>query len=152
MNGARYYTYARKNVRFFVLDTTQLDAKQVAWLDAALQEAKEDWKICYFHHPLYSNAGRHGSSVDLRVLLEPIFVKHGVDVVFLENLANRFLVKRLEVNVIGCHLVRHDRSRIRVYQHNLNTLLPQRPGCLRARIIKFTCLADNDRPTTYNQY
>jgi len=82
MNGARYYTYARKNVRFFVLDTTQLDAKQVAWLDAALQEAKEDWKICYFHHPLYSNAARHGSSVDIRVILEPIFVKHGVNVVF----------------------------------------------------------------------
>ncbi len=82
MNGARYYTYARKNVRFFVLDTTQMDAKQVAWIDAALQEAKEDWKICYFHHPLYSNAARHGSSVDLRVILEPIFVKHGVDVVF----------------------------------------------------------------------
>src|SRR6185369_934486 len=82
MNGARYYTYARKNVRFFVLDTTQLDAKQVAWIDAALQEAKEDWKICYFHHPLYSNAARHGSSVDLRVVLEPIFVKYGVDVVY----------------------------------------------------------------------
>ena len=82
MNGARYYTYARKNVRFFVLDTTQMDAKQVAWIDAALQEAKEDWKICYFHHPLYSNAARHGSSVDLRVILEPIFVKHGVNVVF----------------------------------------------------------------------
>ena len=46
------------------------------------RDAKEDWKICYFHHPLYSNADRHGSSVDLRVVLEPIFVKHGVNVVF----------------------------------------------------------------------
>ncbi len=82
MNGARYYTYARRNVRFFVLDTTQMDAKQVAWIDAALQAAKEDWKICYFHHPLYSDAARHGSSVDLRVILEPIFIKHGVNVVF----------------------------------------------------------------------
>jgi len=82
MNGARYYTYPRRNVRFFALDTTQMDAKQVAWIDAALQAAKEDWKICYFHHPLYSNAGRHGSSVDLRVILEPIFVKHAVNVVF----------------------------------------------------------------------
>jgi hypothetical protein len=82
MNGARYYTYARRNVRFFVLDTTLLDAKQVGWIDEALQAAKEDWKICYFHHPLYSNAGRHGSSVDVRVILEPIFVKHGVNVVF----------------------------------------------------------------------
>jgi predicted phosphodiesterase len=82
MNGERYYTYARKNVRFFVLDSTRVDAKQVAWLEASLQKSDEEWKICYFHHPLYSNAARHGSSVDLRVILEPIFLKHGVDVVF----------------------------------------------------------------------
>ena len=82
MNGERYYTYVRKNVRFFVLDSTQMDPKQVAWLDTSLQNAREDWKIAYFHHPLYSNANRHGSSVDLRVILEPIFVKHRLDVVF----------------------------------------------------------------------
>jgi len=82
MNGERYYTYARRNVRFFALDSTLMDTKQLAWLESALQTAREDWKICYFHHPLYSNASRHGSSVDLRVTLEPIFVKHSVDVVF----------------------------------------------------------------------
>jgi hypothetical protein len=82
MNGARYYTYARRNVRFFVLDSTQMDATQVAWIDAALEGTKEDWKICYFHHPLYSNAARHGPSVTLRLILEPIFVKHRVNVVF----------------------------------------------------------------------
>ena len=82
MNGQRYYTYARNNVRFFALDSTLMDRKQLAWLEAALRDAREEWKICYFHHPLYSNAARHGSSVDLRVLLEPIFVKYGVNVVF----------------------------------------------------------------------
>ena len=39
-------------------------------------------RSCYFHHPLYSDAARHGSSVDLRVLLEPLFTKYGVNVVF----------------------------------------------------------------------
>jgi len=82
MNGARYYTYVRGNVRFFALDSTLMDAKQLAWLDTSLRDAREEWKICYFHHPLYSNADRHGASVDLRVLLEPIFLKHGVNVVF----------------------------------------------------------------------
>jgi predicted phosphodiesterase len=82
MNGQRYYTFARGNVRFFALDSTQMDQRQVQWVDGALGDAKEDWKICYFHHPLYSNAARHGSSVDLRVLLEPIFVRRGVNVVF----------------------------------------------------------------------
>jgi hypothetical protein len=82
MNGQRYYTYDRKNVRFFALDSNLMDRKQLEWLDGELKDAREDWKICYFHHPLYSNASRHGSSVDLRILLEPIFVKHGVNVVF----------------------------------------------------------------------
>jgi 3',5'-cyclic AMP phosphodiesterase CpdA len=82
MNGQRYYTFARNNVRFFALDSTLMDRKQVAWIEAALRDSREDWKICYFHHPLYSNASRHGSSVDLRILIEPIFVKYGVNVVF----------------------------------------------------------------------
>jgi 3',5'-cyclic AMP phosphodiesterase CpdA len=82
MNGQRYYTYARNNARFFALDSNLMDRKQLEWLDDALKDSREDWKICYFHHPLYSNAARHGSSVDLRILLEPIFVKYGVNVVF----------------------------------------------------------------------
>ena len=55
MGGERYYTYARNNVRFFVLDSNYLDAPQLAWIEAQLQSATEDWKICYFHHPLYSD-------------------------------------------------------------------------------------------------
>jgi 3',5'-cyclic AMP phosphodiesterase CpdA len=82
MNGQRYYTYVRNNVRFLALDSTQMDPTQLAWTETTLRDAKEDWKICYFHHPLYSNAARHGSSVDLRILLEPIFIKTGVNVVF----------------------------------------------------------------------
>jgi 3',5'-cyclic AMP phosphodiesterase CpdA len=35
-----------------------------------------------FHHPLYSDGGRHGSDVALRVVLEPLLVRHGVRVVF----------------------------------------------------------------------
>ena len=82
MNGQRYYTYTRNNVRFFALDSNRMDPKQVEWLEAGLKSATEDWKICYFHHPLYSNAERHGAAVDLRVLIEPLFVKYGVNVVF----------------------------------------------------------------------
>ena len=82
MNGERYYTYARKNVRFFVIDTNLLDDAQLRWLEDSLARAEEEWKICYFHHAIYSSAGRHGSAVDLRVRLEPLFVKHGVSVVF----------------------------------------------------------------------
>jgi len=82
MGNQRYYTYARTNVRFFVLDSNYLDPTQLAWIDGALNGAKEEWKICYFHHPLYSDGRRHGSEVELRVQLEPLFVKYRVDVVF----------------------------------------------------------------------
>ena len=82
MDGERYYTFVNKNVRFFVLDSDYLDPKQLAWLDGALKSSSDEWKICYFHHPLYSNGGRHGSQLDLRVLLEPLFVRYGVNVVF----------------------------------------------------------------------
>jgi predicted MPP superfamily phosphohydrolase len=82
MGGARYYTYSKRNVRFFALDSNFLDAKQLAWIESALRQSQDDWKICYFHHPLYSDGKTHGSQVDLRVVLEPLFVKYGVNVVF----------------------------------------------------------------------
>jgi predicted phosphodiesterase len=83
MNGANYYTYKKGNVRFFALDSNYMDPKQTAWIGTQLREAGNgDWKICYFHHPLYSSAKFHGPATDLRKVLETLFVKYGVDVVF----------------------------------------------------------------------
>ena len=82
MNGQQYYTYKQGHVRFFVLDTNDMNPRQHAWLEKELQNSGSDWKICYFHHPLYSSGGYHDASTDLRRLLEPLFVKHGVEVVF----------------------------------------------------------------------
>lgn len=82
MGGERYYTFDRKHVRFFVFDSNLLDPTQLAWIDTALKQPYPGWKICYFHHPLYSNAARHGPAVELRVVLEPLLVRYGVDVVF----------------------------------------------------------------------
>ena len=83
MNGESYYTYKKGNVRFFVLNSNYMDPKQLAWLEEQLQNSgKGDWKICYFHHPLYTSAKFHGPSLDLRKSLEPLFIKYGVDVVF----------------------------------------------------------------------
>jgi predicted phosphodiesterase len=83
MNGANYYTFKKGNVRFFALDSNYMDAKQLAWLEKELQNSgSNDWKICFFHHPLYSSGKSHGSSIELRSLIEPLFIKYGVDVVF----------------------------------------------------------------------
>jgi hypothetical protein len=83
MGGERYYTFKPKQgVRFFALDSNYLDKPQLEWLEKELAASGSEWKICFFHHPLYSSARRHGSSDALRALLEPIFTRHKVDLVF----------------------------------------------------------------------
>jgi predicted phosphodiesterase len=82
MNGERYYTFKPRNgVRFFALDSNYIEAKQLEWLEKELDLSGADWKIVYFHHPLYSSALGHGSSLPTREVLEPLLVKHGVSVV-----------------------------------------------------------------------
>lgn len=82
MNEQRYYSFKKRAVQFFALDSNYMDRKQLDWLDAEFKSSKADWKVPYFHHPLYSSGGTHGSSVDLRTVLEPLFLKYGVQVVF----------------------------------------------------------------------
>jgi hypothetical protein len=82
MKGERYYTLTKKNVRFYVFDTNLMDDAQLAWIKQTLRDPFEGWKICIFHHPIYSDGGRHGSNLELRVVLEPLMVQSGVDVVF----------------------------------------------------------------------
>jgi predicted phosphodiesterase len=81
MGGERYHTYKKGNIRFFVIDSNYLDPEQVAWLTKELSASGSEWKIAYFHHPLYTTAAR-GPELELRKVLEPLFVKYGVDVVF----------------------------------------------------------------------
>jgi len=91
MGGNRYRTFKKGNVRFFVIDSNYLDPEQVKWLEKELSASQSEWKIAYFHHPLYTTA-RRGPEVELRAVLEPLFVKYGVDVVFTghEHIYERF--------------------------------------------------------------
>src|SRR4051794_24489299 len=59
LGGKRYTTFKKGNVRFFVIDSNYLDPEQLKWLETELQNSGSDWKIPYFHHPLYS-AASHG--------------------------------------------------------------------------------------------
>ena len=45
MNGERYYSFTKKNVKFVVLDSDYIDPKQLQWLETELKESKDDWKI-----------------------------------------------------------------------------------------------------------
>ncbi len=83
MGGERYYTFKapKGGARFFALDSNYMDKPQLTWLEKELGASGADWKICFFHHPLYSSGKKHGSSEELRKVLEPVLLKHGVDVV-----------------------------------------------------------------------
>jgi predicted phosphodiesterase len=91
MGGQRYYTFRASpggvgklthgGVRFFALDSNYLRKEQLDWLEKELSSSGSDWKICFFHHPLYSSGKTHGSALESRATLEPIFVKNGVNVV-----------------------------------------------------------------------
>ena len=82
MDGQRYYTHGTDNVEFFVLDSTYMTPQQLAWLKEELRTSGAKWKIPYMHHPLYSSGEKHGSERDLQLLIEPLFLENGVDVVF----------------------------------------------------------------------
>lgn len=91
---ARYYSRSftiddSTTLELFCLDTrpmAYLDEEepgngwktQLHWLDSVLVVSQATWKIVAGHHPLYSN-GNHGGNAVLVSLLEPLFVRHGVD-------------------------------------------------------------------------
>jgi hypothetical protein len=89
MNGHRYYSFQRpagllprQQVQFFAIDSVTLDQQQLEWLQRELQASTADWKIAFFHHPLYTSGRYRLQTTRLRRILEPLFVRHGVDVTF----------------------------------------------------------------------
>jgi 3',5'-cyclic AMP phosphodiesterase CpdA len=58
-----------------------MDQKQVKWLEDELAKDTSEWKITFHHHPPYSSGGKHGSDTALRKVVEPIFVRYGVNIV-----------------------------------------------------------------------
>ena len=83
MNGERFYTFKapRGSARFYALDSNYMQKEQLDWLAKELASSDSDWKIAFFHHPLYSSGEKHGSDLGLREQIEPLFIKNGVDVV-----------------------------------------------------------------------
>lgn len=91
MGGERYYTFRKSErrlealvgaaARFFVLDSRSLDPEQLEWLRRQLAASGSDWKIAYFHHPLYTSGRYQRTARTLRLTLEPILVDGDVDLV-----------------------------------------------------------------------
>jgi predicted phosphodiesterase len=91
MEGRRYYSFRKSEmrlaglagagVRFFVLDSRSLDPEQLDWLREELGASGTNWKIAYFHHPIYTSGRYRGTARALRIVLEPILIAGDVDVV-----------------------------------------------------------------------
>ena len=81
MGGERYYSFKKNDVTFLALDSTYMSPEQLSWVERQLRDSNSAWKICYFHHPLYSDGKFHGPDLDLRSQLNPLFQKYGVNVV-----------------------------------------------------------------------
>jgi 3',5'-cyclic AMP phosphodiesterase CpdA len=82
MGGKRYYDFRKGKVQFFALDSNYMDPEQFEWLQKELAASDASWRICFFHHPLYSDGKFHGPDLDLRAQLEPVFEMDHVNVVF----------------------------------------------------------------------
>jgi 3',5'-cyclic AMP phosphodiesterase CpdA len=78
------YSFDQGNARFAALDSNHPgDPQQIKWLDGVFADAGEKWRICFFHHPLYSS-GQHaeeGRDV-IRPALEEALVRNRVNVAF----------------------------------------------------------------------
>ena len=82
MGGERYYAFRKSGVAFFALDSNYMDPKQLEWLEQSLKSSQGDWKICFFHHPLFNDGRHHGPDLDLRTQLIPLFQRYKVNAVF----------------------------------------------------------------------
>ena len=79
-----WYAFRYENAHVIVLDTDirrfRSGDEQVRWLERELKTSDATWKVVVTHYPLYSS-GRHGSSVEVREILMPVFERYGVDLV-----------------------------------------------------------------------
>ncbi len=62
-------------------------ATLASWLEKDLTASKQPWKFVCFHAPAFHSSPQHGTEQKMR-LLEPVFEKCGVDVVFAGHVHN----------------------------------------------------------------
>jgi hypothetical protein len=97
---SRFYTFVKQindsvTARFIFLDTCPLideyykktgypdiaqqdSTRQIVWLKAVLANSKEQWKIVFGHHPIFSASPKHGNTTDLIKRIKPILEKYKV--------------------------------------------------------------------------
>jgi len=83
-SGKPWYSFDCVNAHFTMLDSCislEPGSDEYKWLESDLASTDKRWRIAAFHYPLYSSS-EHGSDHRLRRVLEPLFQKYNVDLVF----------------------------------------------------------------------
>jgi 3',5'-cyclic AMP phosphodiesterase CpdA len=91
MNGRRYYAFEKEEgtlkplftneVLFVAIDSVRLTREQLKWVESTLDDSDAEWKIAFFHHPLYTSGRYQLAASRMRSILEPIFIRQKLDVV-----------------------------------------------------------------------
>lgn len=75
------YAWGKDNFRIF----DQVNNIQLNWLKEDLKATKQDWKVVYFHYPVYTkgtyDSDVNGEIIKLRDYLTRVFDEYGVDLV-----------------------------------------------------------------------
>jgi len=90
-NDERWYSFNWGNTLFISLDLgasyeSSIPSERLEWLRNDLSMASKDpsvsWIVVFTHFPFYDSGSAHGSDVNHRSILVPIFEQYGVDIVF----------------------------------------------------------------------
>jgi tartrate-resistant acid phosphatase type 5 len=102
---SNYYTFARKvndsvSVRFIFIDTPPLvseyhrrpdeypelgrqdTVKEMKWLNEVLSNSKEQWKLVFGHHPVFSASKTHGNTPEMIARIKPLMEKYNAQFYF----------------------------------------------------------------------
>lgn len=83
-----YYKATHGPIDFFMIDTSLPLAglatgdEQLAWLERELATSEATWQVAALHHQLFSSGKKRRPDPRVRQALEPLFIEHGVDIVF----------------------------------------------------------------------
>ena len=100
-----YYSFAKKindsvSARFIFLDTPPLideyqkktteypeiakqdTAAEMKWLRDVLSNSKEQWKLVFGHHPIYSASQKHGNTKEMIARVKPLLEKYHAQLYF----------------------------------------------------------------------
>ena len=87
----QWWSFDYGNVHFMGLDSCVLSGanaiarmrEQLEWAKADLASCNSEFKVVFFHHPIYSSTSNGGvANEGLRSLWEPIFIENKVDIIF----------------------------------------------------------------------